>query len=166
MLIYEKTKLVIVSTFSIFVFVKKTFVSNVKCVKTIEFFSNTFVIYIVGAIDYYYGTKLRYAAITVNTTINDADIGYIKGLPLRNRWDAVISGEVSRNFLVANQHFLSIHCAPRGTATGVVFSYFLCFEDPWTDMAMIPYCVCNTVYLMVLGRMQIPLFHSILSIDH
>ncbi len=43
---------------------------------------------------YYYGTRLKYIAVQVNTTINDAEVGYIKGIPLRDKWEEVISREV------------------------------------------------------------------------
>lgn len=61
---------------------------------------------VAGAINYYYGTQLRYAAITINTTINDADLGYVTGLPLRDRWEEVIGGEVSNNFKLPIRFFL------------------------------------------------------------
>ena len=47
-----------------------------------------------GGITYYYGTNLKYIAVKVNTTINDAEFGYTKGIPLRDKWEEVISREV------------------------------------------------------------------------
>ena len=79
----------------------------------------------VGAIDYYYGTQLRYAAITINTTINDADIGYIKGLPLRDRWEEVIGGEVSNNFrLPIGRSKETPGMRPPGGPNSFIFMYF------------------------------------------
>ena len=51
-------------------------------------------LYIAGGTTYYYGTKLKYIGVQINTTINDAEIGYIKGIPLRDKWEDVISREV------------------------------------------------------------------------
>ena len=55
---------------------------------------------------YYYGTQLKYVGIEINTTINDANLAYTTGLPLRDRWEEVISGEVT------------FHCRGQGPMQG------------------------------------------------
>ena len=101
---------------------------------------------IAGAIDYYYGTQLRYAAITINTTINDADIGYIKGLPLRDRWEEVIGGEVSNTVKLPIRLFLLL------SKRRLVWNFVrrLSKEVSWDGMVMIPYC--TTPFLFIQNR--------------
>ena len=48
--------------------------------------------------DYYYGTKLRYVSITINTTIFGATLGYREGIPLRDKWEDFISKKVNNSF--------------------------------------------------------------------
>ena len=43
---------------------------------------------------YYYGTELKYVGVLINTTINGQNLAYITGLPLRNKWEDVMSREV------------------------------------------------------------------------
>ena len=43
---------------------------------------------------YYYGTELKYVGVLINTTINDQNLAYITGLPLRNKWEDVMNREV------------------------------------------------------------------------
>ena len=43
---------------------------------------------------YYYGTELKYVRVLINTTINDQNLAYITGLPLRNKWEDVMNREV------------------------------------------------------------------------
>ncbi len=43
---------------------------------------------------YYYGTRMRYAAIVVNTTINAASLGYPVGLPIRDNWEEWMTKQV------------------------------------------------------------------------
>ena len=50
--------------------------------------------YIVG-FDYYYGTKLRYISITINTTIFGPTLGYQEGIPLRDKWEDFFSKKVT-----------------------------------------------------------------------
>ena len=47
-----------------------------------------------GGMPYYYGTELKYVGVLINTTINDQNLAYITGLPLRNKWEDVMSREV------------------------------------------------------------------------
>ena len=44
--------------------------------------------------EYEYGTKLQYAAITVETTIDANDLRYPQGLPLREDWEDWFDDEV------------------------------------------------------------------------
>ena len=53
---------------------------------------------IAGGLIYYYGTELKYIAVLINTTINDQNLAYITGMPLRNKWEEVISNEVKSIF--------------------------------------------------------------------
>ncbi|XP_013379632.1 uncharacterized protein LOC106151089 [Lingula anatina] len=43
-----------------------------------------------------YGTRLRYAAITVNLTLNPRVTGYVTGLPVMDAWENFVNDEVSR----------------------------------------------------------------------
>ena len=44
---------------------------------------------------YSYGTILRYAAITVNTTIEASTLGYPVGLPIREEWQKFLQPKVT-----------------------------------------------------------------------
>ena len=44
--------------------------------------------------DYYYGTKLKYIAVSINTTIFGPTLGYREGLPLRDKWEEFVSTKV------------------------------------------------------------------------
>ncbi len=65
--------------------------------------------------DYYYGTRLRYAAITINTTIRI--VGYSDGIPLRDRWEQFVNDKVGLHWRRDEQKlsqamtagFMSIH---------------------------------------------------------
>ena len=46
-------------------------------------------------VNYKYGTKLRYVALVVNTTLEGATLGYPKGLPIRDNWEEWLSKQVS-----------------------------------------------------------------------
>ena len=41
-----------------------------------------------------YGTKLRYAAIIVNTTIQARSLGFIDGVPIRDDWEDFVNEKV------------------------------------------------------------------------
>ena len=41
-----------------------------------------------------YGTKLRYAAIIVNTTIQARNLGFIDGVPIRDDWEDYVNEKV------------------------------------------------------------------------
>lgn len=43
----------------------------------------------------YYGTKLKYLAIEINTTMNVYYMGYEEGLPVYEQWEQLISSIVS-----------------------------------------------------------------------
>ena len=43
----------------------------------------------------YYGTRLRYAAIAVNTSLIYGNVGYQTGLPVMHEWEAFFEKEVS-----------------------------------------------------------------------
>jgi hypothetical protein len=42
----------------------------------------------------YYGNKLKYLAVRVNTTINRRTTGYSTGIPIVERWENFIQGQV------------------------------------------------------------------------
>ena len=42
----------------------------------------------------YYGNKIKYLGVTVNTTINRRTTGYSKGIPIVKRWEALINDRV------------------------------------------------------------------------
>ena len=46
----------------------------------------------VGA-TYYYGTKMKYIAISINTTLDRATLGFPKGLPVRDNWEDFLEEE-------------------------------------------------------------------------
>ena len=48
--------------------------------------------------DYYYGTKLKYVAITINTTIFGPTLGYMDGLPVRDKWEQFVTDKVNDVF--------------------------------------------------------------------
>ena len=41
-----------------------------------------------------YGTRLRYAAIIVNTTLQPRNLGYIEGVPIRDDWEEFVDTNV------------------------------------------------------------------------
>lgn len=47
-----------------------------------------------GPLNYKYATRLRYAAITINTTINPSTTSYEVGLVIRDAWEEYISDKV------------------------------------------------------------------------
>lgn len=54
-----------------------------------------------GSIEYkknsetiFYGTKIKYVAIVVNTTLTMSRTGFERGLPIRDRWENLINKEV------------------------------------------------------------------------
>ena len=42
----------------------------------------------------YYGNKLKYIAVQINTTINIQTLGYTEGIPKAEAWEAFINKEV------------------------------------------------------------------------
>ena len=44
---------------------------------------------------YRYGTRLRYAAITVNLTVKPTTLAFPDGLPVRDEWEDFMTKEVS-----------------------------------------------------------------------
>ena len=42
-----------------------------------------------------YGTKLKYASIVVNTTMQTFSVSYFDGLPVRDAWENLVTSEVS-----------------------------------------------------------------------
>jgi len=42
----------------------------------------------------YFGTKLKYLAIEINTTMNVFDMGYEEGLPVYDEWEQLIQNIV------------------------------------------------------------------------
>ena len=45
-------------------------------------------------LSYTYGTRLRYMAITINTTMNGRNLGYPTGLPIREAWESFVTERV------------------------------------------------------------------------
>lgn len=48
----------------------------------------------------YYGNKIKYLGVTVNTTINRRTTGYSKGIPIVKRWEALINDRVGGFFYI------------------------------------------------------------------
>ena len=46
---------------------------------------------------YEYGTKLKYAAIAVSTDLERSNLGFKKGLPIRDAWEEFMTNEVNLN---------------------------------------------------------------------
>jgi len=44
---------------------------------------------------YQYGTRLRFVAIKISTDLEEANLGYSKGLPIRDEWEDFLTNEVS-----------------------------------------------------------------------
>ena len=43
---------------------------------------------------YRYGTRLRFMAISINTTLNGRNLGYPTGLPIREEWESFVTEQV------------------------------------------------------------------------
>ena len=47
----------------------------------------------------FYGTRLRYAAIRVNLTLATSGLNYVRGLPIRDKWEQFVTNEVNRQMM-------------------------------------------------------------------
>ena len=50
--------------------------------------------YVIDLFNYYYGTRMAYIGIQVNTTIDGATLGFPDGLEIRDAWEDFVSAEV------------------------------------------------------------------------
>ena len=65
---------------------------------------NTLVTMVTNTGGSFYGTRLRYAAVTINTTLSWGNLGYEEGIPIIEEWESFMKSQVMCYFIPQTHH--------------------------------------------------------------
>ena len=69
----------------------------------------------------YYGTKLKYLAIEVNTTMNVYSLGYQEGMPIYMKWEELVNDLVLFDILFPQLFSTSLCISVRSMLNTLLF---------------------------------------------
>ena len=71
-----------------------------------------------------YGTRLRYTAIIVNTTIQSGNLGYQAGVPIRDDWEDYVNSKVSTVSRIGDVRVVSDRNCIHAVATDISWKLY------------------------------------------